>query len=64
MTSSKLQRLSHILNYHCTREAQAKTIIKFVHINGNYNPDNIVTNIRASNTWSPLMEPLIFWREI
>ena len=64
MSVRKLQRCSHILNYHRTWEAQAKDIIKFVHINGNDNPADIVTKICASNTWSPLKKPLLFWRDM
>ena len=64
MPAGKLQRHSCILNYHCTREYQAKLIIKSVRINGNDNPADIVTKSRSSNTWFPLMKPLLFWRDI
>ena len=47
---SKIQRRSQILNYHCTRESQAKGIIKFVHMNGNENPADIVTKSHGFNT--------------
>ena len=59
MPTGKIQRRSHILNYHCTREAQAKDIIKFVHMCGNENTADIVTKIRASNICFPLIKPLI-----
>ena len=61
MPAGKLQRPSHILKYHCTREAQLKVIIKFVHIDTNDNPDETFTKSRTSNTWFPLMKPLLFW---
>ena len=61
MLNIKLQRCSRILNYHITREAQAKGVIKFLHMNFNENSDAIVTKIRTSNTWLPLLKPLLFW---
>ena len=64
MYSSKLQRWSYILNYHRTRESQAKEILNFIHTNGNENPADIVNNIRASNTWFHLMKPLLFWHDM
>ena len=64
MTAGKLQRRSQILNYHLTRESQANSIIKFVHMNVNDNPDDIVTKNRAYNTWFTLMKPLLFWRDM
>ena len=45
-------------------EAQAKGIIKFVHINGNDNPPYILTNSHTSSTWFPLIDPLIFWLDM
>ena len=50
MSSGKLQRRSHILNYHLTREAQADVIIKFVHMNGKEIPAGIVTKRCTPNT--------------
>ena len=43
---------------------QTKGIIKFMHMNGNDNPDDIVTNIYASKTWFILMKYILFWREM
>ena len=62
--AGKPQRPSHIFNWNRTRKAQIKGIIKFVHIIGNDNPTGIVTNSRAYNTWYPLMNPLLFWRDM
>ena len=64
MPARKLKYPSHIIKYHCTREVQVKGIIKFVHKNGNDNPADIVTKSRASNTWFPLMNPLLFWSDM
>ena len=60
ITASKLQCYSHILNYHHTRESQTAVIIKFVHMNGNENPANVVTKSRTYNTWFLLIKPLLF----
>ena len=60
MPTSKIQRRSHIIKYHCTWEDQAKSIIKFVHMNGNENTADIVTKSHAYITWLPHMEPLLF----
>ena len=64
MPAGKLQRPSRILKYNCTKKAQVKSIIKFVHIDTNDNPDENFTKSRASNTWSPLMNTLLFWIEM
>ena len=64
MPAGKLQCRFHILKYHRTREAQAKGVIKFLNINGNENPTDIVTKSRTSNTWVPLMKLLLFWRNM
>ena len=61
MPASKLQCPYHIIKYHSTRESQVKVIIKFVRINGNDNPADYVTKTCTSNTWFPLMNPLLFW---
>ena len=64
MPARKIQRWSHIFNHHRTRESQAKGIIKFVNMNGNDNPADIVTKSHASNTWSPLVKPLLLLRDM
>ena len=35
-----------------------------MHMNGNNNPDDIVTKSHAYNTWFPLMKLLVFWPDI
>ena len=64
MSAGKLQRRSHILHYHRTREVQVEGIIKFVHMNCNYNPVYIVTKSRKSNTWFYLTKSLLFWYDM
>ena len=59
--AGKLQRRYHILNYHCTIKSQENVVIKFVHINCNDNPADIVTKSHASKTWFPLLNTLFFW---
>ena len=64
MPDGKLQRQSHILNYHRTQETQAKAIIKFVYMNVNDKPANIFTNSCAFNTLFPLVEPILFQQDM
>ena len=64
MPAGKLQRRSHIINYHCTKKAQAKVVIRIMHMNGNDNLTGIVTNICSYNTWFILMNPLLFWSDM
>ena len=64
MTASKLQHRYNILNYNFTKEAQAKVIIKFVHMSGNDNTAITAIYSRVSNTWFLLMKPLLFWRDM
>ena len=35
-----------------------------MNMNDNDKPDDIVTNICASNTWFPLMKYLLFWHDM
>ena len=63
VTAGKLQLQYQIINDHRTREDQAKSIIKFMHINVNDNPAEIVTKICASNTWYPLAKPILLWND-
>ena len=63
MPAGKLQRQYKISNDNRTREDQAKSIIKFMHINVNDNPAEIVTKICASNTWYPLAKPILLWND-
>ena len=62
MPNGKLQKRSHLLNYHICREAQASGIINFAHIDGKDNPADILTKNRSSKEWFALLKPLIFWR--
>jgi len=43
MPNGRLQKWSHILNYHRIREAQATKIVNFVHLHGKDNPVDILT---------------------
>ena len=62
--AGKLQRHSHILNYHHIWESQSKGIIKYVHMNVNENLDDAVTKGRASITCFSLIEHILFWSDI
>ena len=48
MPNGKLQKRSHLLNYHICRAAQASGIINFAHIDGKDNPADILTKNRSS----------------
>ena len=60
----KLQRRSQVINYHLNRESQTKFIIKFMHMSINDNPSDIITKSRAYNTWFPLINHILFWRDM
>jgi len=62
MPNGRLQKRSHILNYHRVREAQAAKIVNFVHMNGKDNPADILTKFRSSREWYELLKPILFWR--
>jgi len=62
MPSGKLQKRANLLNYHRVREAQAAGIINFVHMDGRYNPADILTKFRSSREWYELLKPILFWR--
>ena len=60
--SGQLKKRHNILSYHRVREAQAAKIVNFVHIDGKYNPADVLTKHMSSREWYELMKPLIFWR--
>jgi hypothetical protein len=62
MPSGKLQKRANLLNYHRVREAQAAGIVNFVHMDGRYNPADILTKFRSSREWYELLKPILFWR--
>ncbi len=49
------------LSYHRVREAIAAEIIKFVHIDGDKNPADILTKPLPQAKWYPLMKPILHW---
>ena len=60
--SGKLKKRHNVLSYHRVREAQAAKIVNFIHIDGKYNPADVLTKHMSSREWYELMKPLIFWR--
>ena len=56
----KLQKRSHLFNYHRLREAQACVILNFVHMDGKENPADILTTFCSSREGYELLKPLIF----
>ena len=60
LPSGKLNRRTHLINFHRVREAQATKIIRFVHMKGTENPSDILTKARSTTEWWPLMKPMMF----
>ena len=56
-----LKRRHNALSYHRVREAIAAKIIKFIHIDGNKNPTDILTKPLPSTQWYPIMKPILHW---
>jgi hypothetical protein len=59
--SSTLKKRHNALAYHRVREAIACKIVKFCHIDGKYNPADVLSKHMSSREWFALMKPLIFW---
>ena len=59
--SFRLKKRHNILAFHRVREAVACDIVRLYHIDGRYNPADILTKHRSSREWYELMKPLIFW---
>ena len=62
IASGKLQKCSHLLNYHVCREAQASGTTNFARSEGKDSPADVLTKNRSSKEWLALLKPLIFWR--
>jgi len=63
--SYRLKKRHNILAYHHVREAIASDIVRCYHIDGKYNPADIMTKFHSSREWYELMKPMIFqaWRD-
>ena len=57
-----LSRKGHnTLSYHRVREAFAADIIKFIYIDGDKNPVDILTKPLPQTKWYPIMKPFLHW---
>jgi len=59
---STLNKHHNALSYHRVREALAAGIIYFVHVEGKYNPSDILTKFLGWVKFWPLVQPFLFWK--
>jgi hypothetical protein len=59
---STLNKRWNALSYHRVRECIASKIIHFLHIDGRYNPSDILTKYLGWVKFWPLIQPLLFWK--
>ena len=56
-----LKKRHNALSYHRVREFIAAKVIKFIHIDGDKNPADILTKSLLQAKWYPLMKPILHW---
>jgi hypothetical protein len=59
---SNLNKRHNALSYHRVREAIAAEIMYFLHMDGKYNPSDILTKFLNWAKFWPLVQPLLFWK--
>jgi hypothetical protein len=59
---STLNKRQHALSYHLVRECIASNIIYFIHVEGKYNPSDLLTKTLSWTNFWPLIQPLLFWK--
>jgi hypothetical protein len=59
---SSLNKRHNALAYHRVREAIASDVIWFFHIEGKFNPADVLTKFLPHATFWPLIKPWLFWR--
>ena len=59
---STLNKRHNALSYHRVRECLAAKIIYLLHIDGKYNPSDVLTKPLGYTTFWPLIQPLFFWK--
>jgi hypothetical protein len=59
---STLNKRHNALSYHRVREAISSCIIYFMHIEGKYNPSDVLTKFLNWSKFWPLVQPLLFWK--
>jgi hypothetical protein len=59
---STLNKRHNALSYHRVRESIAAKIMYLVHVEGKYNPSDILTKALGWVNFWPLVQPLLFWK--
>jgi hypothetical protein len=59
---SMLNKRHNALSYHRVRECIAAKIMHLVHIDGKYNPSDVLTKALGWVAFWPLVQPLFFWK--
>lgn len=59
---STLNKRHNALSYHLVRECISANIIYFIHVEGKYNPSDLLTKILSWTNFWPLIQPLLFWK--
>jgi hypothetical protein len=59
---SCLNKRHNALSYHRVREAIAAEILYFIHMDGKYNPSDILTKFLNWAKFWPLVQPMLFWK--
>jgi hypothetical protein len=59
---STLNKRHNALSYHRVREAISSEIIYFMHIEGKYNPSDVLTKFLNWSKFWLLIQPLLFWK--
>jgi hypothetical protein len=59
---STLNKRHNALLYHRVRECVAAKILYLVHVDGKYNPSDILTKALGWVQFWPLVQPLLFWK--
>jgi hypothetical protein len=59
---SCLNKRHNALSYHRVREALAAEILYFLHMDGKYNPSDILTKFLNWAKFCPLVQPMLFWK--
>jgi hypothetical protein len=59
---STLNKRHNALSYHRVRECIASGILYFIHVEGCYNPSDVLTKYLGWAKFWPLIQPLLFWK--
>jgi hypothetical protein len=62
LPQSTLNKRHNVLSYHRVRECIASGIIYFMHVEGRFNPSDILKKFFGWTKFWPLIQPLLFWK--